>query len=104
MENRLARYLAVTVMTIVLTSGCSGTAPGAPKTDSPRYQMQVVGVVGERGTVYVYRLDTATGEIETFLVSSPQMVQRLSPEGAKMLSEMHGSMTFTPGPTLAGRR
>ena len=100
MENRLARYLGALVM-IVLTGGCSGTTPGAPKTDGPRYQLQVVG---EQGAVYVYRLDTATGEIETFLVTSPQMVQRLSPQAAKMLSELHGSLTFNPGPTLAGRR
>ena len=68
MEDRVARYLAVTVMTIALASGCTGTAPGAPKTDGPRYQMQVIG---EQANTYVYRLDTATGEIETFLVTSP---------------------------------
>jgi len=101
MENRLARSLAVIVMAIALTNGCSGTAPGAPKADGPRYQMQVIG---EQANIYVYRLDTATGEIETFLVTSPQVVQRLSPEAAKMLSDLHGSLTFTPGPTLAGKR
>ena len=101
MKNRLGQYLAVTVMTIVLASGCSGTAPGSPKTDGPRYQVQVIG---EQGNVYVYRLDTASGEIETFLVTSPQVIQRLSPEAAKMLSDIHGSLTFTPGPTVAGKR
>jgi hypothetical protein len=61
-------------------------------------------VVGETTHAYVYRLDTATGEIETFRVTSPEFIARLSREAANTLKQVHDGMTFTPGPTLAGKR
>jgi len=65
--------------------------------------MQVVARQGEAYS-YVYRLDTATGEIEAFLITSPEMLQSISREAADLLKRFHGGMTFTPGPTLPAKR
>ena len=48
-------------------------------------------------------MDTATGEIETFMVTSPEFIQRASPEAADLLNRFHKSMRFIPGPTLAAK-
>lgn len=103
MKVGLSPYLAtLTFAAITLTGGCSGAPSGSPQPDVPRYQMQVVQSQGAYS--YVYRLDTATGEIETFLVTSPEFIEGASREAANLLKRFHSAMTFTPGPTLPGKR
>ena len=86
---------------VILPGGCSGTPSASPQADAPRYQMQVVASQG--AYAYVYRLDTTTGEIETFLVTSPEFIEGVSREAANLLKRLHSAMTFTPGPTLPGK-
>jgi hypothetical protein len=96
--------LAVLIFaTMILAGGCSGAPSGSPQGDAPRYQMQVVARDGE-AYAYVYRLDTATGEIEAFLVTSPKFIEQVSREAADLLKRLHGGLTFMPGPTLPGKR
>jgi hypothetical protein len=97
MKVGLASNLAVlSFATIILAGGCSGTPSGSPQIEAPRYQMQVVS--SQYAYAYVYRLDTTTGEIETFLLAPSRMMRSGS------LKQLHEEMTLEPGPTLPGKR
>lgn len=89
------------VAAVLLIAGCSATPPGTPASVAPRYEMQVVRTDGAYN--YVCRMDTATGEIEIFMVTSPEFIERASPQAAELLNRFHKSMRFIPGPTLAAK-
>jgi hypothetical protein len=90
----MTKALVALLLTITLT-GCA-QAPPPP----PRYQMQVVG---ETTHALVYRLDTMTGEIETYAVMSPKFINRLDSDAAKFIKDYHATMEFVPGPNLPRR-
>jgi hypothetical protein len=90
----MTKALVVLLFAIMLT-GCA-QAPPPP----PRYQMHVVG---DTTNAFVYRLDTVTGEIQTFAVMSPKFIDRLRPDIGKFIKEYYDTMEFVPGPNLAQR-
>jgi len=79
--------VGVVEVTFAVT-GCV-QAPSPPS--APRYQMHVVG---EAMNALVYRLDTMTGEIQTFAMMSPKFIERY-PNAAKLYKEYFDTMERT---------
>jgi hypothetical protein len=101
-EERTMTMILRVVAAMILVAGCSAAPTSQPPSvASPRYQLEVVRSDGPYN--YVYRMDTATGEIETFMVTSPEFIERASPRAADLLNSFHKSMRFIPGSTLASK-
>jgi hypothetical protein len=79
-------------VTLAITTACWSPAPSTP---TPRYQLAVLG-----GTEFaaVYRLDTTTGEVHTYFMTSPQMFQQWPDQHARFQQFVEGSRLI-PGPT-----